>query len=287
MPPDPAIADPAAASESAAVLERFRELEEKVCQARPKDDLSLLRRAFEFASERHRLQKRKSGEPFMTHPVEVAHLLADMRMDTVSLATALLHDVVEDTTATLAEVEKKFGREVAHCVNGVTKLSKLDFYSPEARQAESFRKMLLAMVNDIRVMLVKLADRLHNMRTLQFLPAEKRERIARETLEIYAPIALRLGMGKIRGELEDLAFGYLDADAFQELSRQLESKRHANEGFLEEIKKEVVAKLREAEVPARVEGRIKRHYAIYQKLKRQHCTLDEVYDLLALRIITD
>jgi len=195
--------------------------------------------------------------------------------------------VVEDTSATVAEVEREFGKEVAHCVDGVTKLSKLDFYSAEARQAESFRKMLLAMVSDIRVILVKLADRLHNMRTLQHLPEEKREHIAQETLEIYAPIALRLGMGKIRGELEDLAFAYLDPPAFQELNAQMESKRHANEEFLGEITKEVVTKLREAEVPARVEGRIKRHYSIYQKLKRQHSTLDEVYDLLALRIITD
>ncbi len=285
--PDPAIADQPAASDPSGVLERFRELEEKVRQARPKDDLTPLRRAYDFAAERHRLQKRRSGEPFMVHPLEVAHFLADMRMDQVSLATGLLHDVVEDTSATVAEIEKEFGKEVAHCVDGVTKLSKLDFYSAEARQAESFRKMLLAMVTDIRVILVKLADRLHNMRTLQYLPEEKRERVARETLEIYAPIALRLGMGKVRGELEDLAFAYLDPPAFHELSQQMESKRHANEEFLEEITKEVVAKLAEADVPARVEGRIKRYYSIYQKLKRQHCTLDEVYDLLALRIITD
>ncbi|MBI3698511.1 MAG: bifunctional (p)ppGpp synthetase/guanosine-3',5'-bis(diphosphate) 3'-pyrophosphohydrolase [Acidobacteria bacterium] len=287
MPPEPAIADPSTSDNPSVVLERFRDLEGKVRQTRPKEDLGLLRRAFDFAAERHRLQKRKSGEPFMVHPLEVAHTLADMRMDVVSLATGLLHDVVEDTTATVAEVEKEFGKEVAHCVDGVTKLSKLDFYSPEARQAESFRKMLLAMVTDIRVIVVKLADRLHNIRTLEHLPPEKRERISRETLEIYAPIALRLGMGKIRGELEDLAFAYLDPPAFADLSLQLESKRHANEEFLEEIKKEVAAKLREAEVPAQVEGRIKRRYSIYQKLKRQHCTVDEVYDLLALRIITD
>src|SRR5262249_27175438 len=153
---------------------------------------------------------------------------------------------------------KNFGKEVAHCVDGVTKLSKLDFYSPEARQAESFRKMLLAMVSDIRVILVKLADRLHNMRTLGYMPEDNRQRIARETLEIYAPIALRLGMGKVRGELEDLAFEYLDPPAFQDLTRQLESKRHANEEVLEEIKKDVAAKLAEADVEARVEGRIKR-----------------------------
>jgi len=272
---------------SGAILARFEELERKFQQVRPKEDHGLLRRAFDFAAERHGSQKRRSGEPFLAHLLEVAHLLADMRLDLVSLATGLLHDVVEDTTATVGEVEKQFGKEIAHCVDGVTKLSKLDFYSPEARQAESFRKMLLAMVSDIRVMLVKLADRLHNMRTLQHLPEEKRERVARETLEIYAPIALRLGMGKIRGELEDLAFACLDAEAFQDLGQQLESKRHANQEFLQEIQREVTAKLAEAEVPARVEGRIKRHYSIHQKLKRQHCNLDEVYDLLALRIITD
>ncbi len=287
MPSDPVLAEQAETVDSAAVAARFQQLEEKARALRSPDELSLLRRAYQFAAARHGGQKRQSGEPFLLHPLEVTHILADMRMDGVSLATGLLHDVVEDTTATVQEVEKEFGREVAHCVDGVTKLSKLDFYSPEARQAESFRKMLLAMVSDIRVMLVKLADRLHNMRTLQFLPEEKRERIARETLEIYAPIALRLGMGKLRGELEDLAFAYLDPPAFLELSRQMESKRHANEEFLQEITAEVTAKLRETDVPVRVEGRIKRHYSIYQKLKRQHCTLDEVYDLLALRIITD
>jgi len=286
MSAEPAIPIPTAV-ESSAILDRFGELEEKVRAARPREDLALLRRAFQFAGDRHRLQKRRSGEPFLAHPLEVAHILADMRMDLVSMATGLLHDVVEDTPATTAEVEKEFGPEIAHCVDGVTKLNKLDFFSPEARQAESVRKMLLAMVSDARVILVKLADRLHNMRTLQYLPEEKREQVARETLEIYAPIALRLGMGKVRGELEDLAFAYLDAIAFQELSRQMEDKRLANEEFLQEIQREVTAKLREADVPAGVEGRIKRRYSIYQKLKRQHCTLDEVYDLLALRIVTD
>jgi len=285
MPLEPVIAEPGNAAD--AVEARFRELEEKIRLARPKDELTLLRRAYEFAAERHGGQKRKSGEPFLAHPLEVAHLLADQRMDLVSLATGLLHDVVEDTSATVSEVEKQFGKEIAHCVDGVTKLSKLDFYSPEARQAESFRKMLLAMVTDIRVMLVKLADRVHNMRTVEHLPEEKRERMARETLEIYAPIALRLGMGKVRGELEDLAFAWLDRPAYEELNAQMESKRHANEEFLGEIRDEVVGILREAQVPGQVEARIKRVYSIYQKLKRQHSTLDEVYDLLALRIITD
>ena len=299
MPPEPAIAGSPAAAEAAGAapgaaaappdptLPLFLELEQQVRQDRPKEDLTLLRRAYDFAALRHGGQKRRSGEPFLIHPLEVSRILADMRMDLVCIATGLLHDVVEDTAATVAEVEKGFGKEVAHCVDGVTKLSKLDFYAPEARQAESFRKMLLAMVTDIRVMLVKLADRLHNMRTLQHLPPDKRERIARETLEIYAPIALRLGMGKLRGELEDLAFAHLDPAGYEELRAQMESKRHANEEFLAEITREVGAKLRETEVPARIEARIKRSYSVHQKLKRQHCTLDEVYDLLALRVITD
>src|SRR6185295_11650806 len=163
---------------------------------------------FRFASEHHKQQLRDSGDPYMVHPLMVAHFLADMRMDLVSMGTGLLHDVVEDTSVTVDEVRKHFGDGVARCVDGVTKLGKLDFFSAEERQAESFRKMLLAMVEDIRVIIVKLADRLHNMRTLKFLSPERQQRIAKETLEIYAPIAHRLGMGKIRGELEDLAFRY-------------------------------------------------------------------------------
>src|SRR4030095_8264186 len=188
------------------VEQLFAELETKVREYRPKDDLSAVEKAYRFASAHHSRQKRDSGEPYMVHPLLVSHSLADMRMDLVSIETGLLHDVVEDTDVTVEEIRKNFGEEVARCVDGVTKLSKLDFYSAEERQAESFRKMLLAMVNDIRVIIVKLADRLHNMRTLKFLSPERQQRIAKETIEIYAPIAHRLGMGKIRGELEDLAF---------------------------------------------------------------------------------
>ena len=169
----------------------------------------------------------------MMHPLMVAHILADMRMDVVAMETGLLHDVVEDTSVTVEQVRKEFGEDVARCVDGVTKLSKLDFFSAEDRQAESFRKMLLAMVEDIRVIIVKLADRMHNMRTLGYLSPERRERIARETIEIYAPIAHRLGMGKIRGELEDLAFQHLEPDAYQEIVRSIESRRHSNEEFLD------------------------------------------------------
>jgi GTP pyrophosphokinase len=223
----------------------------------------------------------------MMHPLMVAHILADMRMDVVAMETGLLHDVVEDTSVTVDQVRKEFGEDVARCVDGVTKLSKLDFYSAEDRQAESFRKMLLAMVEDIRVILVKLADRMHNMRTLGYLSPERRERIARETIEIYAPIAHRLGMGKIRGELEDLAFQHLEPDAYQDILRSIESRRHSNEEFLIEIRQEVEGELRQEGIPARIDGRLKRPYSVFQKLRRQKITVDQVYDLMALRIITD
>ena len=256
-------------------------------EARPKDDLAPIEKAYQFASQYHSGQKRSSGEPYMSHPLAVARILAGMRMDVVSIETGLLHDIVEDTSVTTADIQKNFGDEVAKCVDGVTKLSKINFFSAEDRQAESYRKMLLAMVNDIRVIIVKLADRLHNMRTLGFLSPERRERIARETLEIYAPIAHRLGMGKMRGELEDLAFQYLDPEAYAEISTSIESQRAVNEEYLERMRKTLEAELRREGIPARVDARVKRAYSVYQKLKRQKISLDEVYDLLALRIITD
>jgi GTP pyrophosphokinase len=249
--------------------------------------LAPLEKAFRFALKYHQGQSRDSGEPYMMHPLMVTHILADMRMDVVAMETGLLHDVVEDTSVTVDQVRKEFGEEVARCVDGVTKLTKLDFYSAEDRQAESFRKMLLAMVEDIRVILVKLADRMHNMRTLGYLSPDRRERIARETIEIYAPIAHRLGMGKIRGELEDLALQHLEPDSYQEILRSIESRRHSNEEFLAEIRKEVEAELRIEAIPARIDGRLKRPYSVFQKLRRQKITVDQVYDLMALRIITD
>jgi GTP pyrophosphokinase len=254
---------------------------------RPKDDFTPVEKAYRLAAKYHAGQLRASGDPYLAHPLAVAEILADMRMDVVSVVTGLLHDIVEDTTVRVADVQKEFGDEVARCVDGVTKLSKIDFFSSEDRQAESYRKMLLAMVNDIRVIIVKLADRLHNMRTLGALSAERRERIARETLEIYAPIAHRLGMGKVRGELEDLAFRYLDPEAFAEISSTIESQRTANEAFLERMRRTVEAELRREGIPARVEGRVKRAFSVYQKLKRQKISIDQVYDLFALRIITD
>jgi guanosine-3',5'-bis(diphosphate) 3'-pyrophosphohydrolase len=265
----------------------YRELETRIRKLRPKEDVSPLQTAYRFAADRHKSQTRSSGEPYMIHPLMVTGILVDMNMDMVCLQTGLLHDVVEDTGAGIDEIRKAFGEEVARCVDGVTKLSKLNLYSAEARQAESFRKMLLAMVNDIRVIIVKMADRVHNMRTLGSLSPERQERIARETLEIYAPIAHRLGMGKIRGELEDLAFNYLEPEAAADLAKVIESRRRDNEEFLAGIRETIESKLREESVPARVEGRIKRAYSVYQKMKRQKIGIDQVYDLLALRIVTD
>jgi GTP pyrophosphokinase len=269
------------------VEQKFAALEQSVRTARPKESTERLADAFHFAREKHAPQVRKSGEPYILHPIAVAQILADMQMDSVCLETALLHDVVEDTGTTTEEVKKRFGAEVALCVDGVTKLGKVHLYSREERQAESVRKMLLAMVSDIRVILVKLSDRLHNMRTLGSLPREKQERIAQETLELYAPIAHRLGMGKVRAELEDLAFRAMDPEAYGEIINQIEVKRKASEEFLESIRKRVEQMLAREGIPARVEGRVKRPYSVWLKLKRQKIPIEQVYDLLALRIITD
>jgi len=265
----------------------YEDLAAHLRQIRPTEDLTPLESTYRFASEQHLNQRRASGEPFMVHPLLVTKQLAQMNMDMVCLQTGLLHDVVEDTSVTIDQIRKRFGEDVARCVDGVTKLSKLDMASREERQAESVRKMLLAMVTDIRVIVVKLADRLHNMRTLGALPKEKQMRIAQETIDIYAPIAHRLGMGKIRAELEDLAFKYLEPEASAEMTRELEGARESNEQFLQDIKREVEQKLVREGIPARVETRMKRPYSVFQKLRRQKIVLDQVYDLLAVRIITD
>ena len=269
------------------VEQLYSELEFKIRALRPSDDLVPLRDAFEFANNQHQGQFRDSGEPYMAHPLHVSLILADMQMDMVCLQTGLLHDVVEDCSIKLEEISRRFGSEVARCVDGLTKLNKLTLNSREERQAESMRKMLLAMTSDIRVIIVKLADRLHNMRTLGAISRERQERISQETLDIYAPIAHRLGMGKIRGELEDLAFMHLEPEAYGELVREMESRRQANEEALERIRHDVELKLARENIPARVEGRLKRAFSVYQKLKRQKISIDQVYDLMALRIITD
>ncbi|MBV9759274.1 MAG: bifunctional (p)ppGpp synthetase/guanosine-3',5'-bis(diphosphate) 3'-pyrophosphohydrolase [Acidobacteriaceae bacterium] len=269
------------------VEELYRTLEEKVRALRPKEDLTGLDRAYRAAAAYHRRQKRKSGEPYIAHPLAVAHILADMQMDMVCLQTGLLHDVLEDTSAKLEDLKEQFGEAVARCVDGVTKLSKISLANREDRQAESLRKMLLAMTGDIRVVIVKLADRLHNMRTIDSLARERQVAIAQETIDIYAPIAHRLGMGKVRGELEDLAFETLHPEESAELKREIESKRQEHEAWLRQVQTQIQQKLAREDIPARVEGRVKRGYSVYQKLKRQKITLDQVYDVLAVRIITD
>jgi GTP diphosphokinase / guanosine-3',5'-bis(diphosphate) 3'-diphosphatase len=266
---------------------QFEDIIRQVQTYRAGEDLSLLRRAYEFTAVQHKDQKRLSGEPFISHPLEVVYILAGMKMDPVCLVAGMLHDVIEDTHTTTELIRQDFGAEVARIVEGVTKISRIRFLSPEEQQAENFRKMVLAMVDDIRVVLVKLADRLHNMRTLEYLPLDRRERMARETLEIYAPIAHRLGMGKVRGELEDLAFRHLEPEAFEDLKRTIESRRKVSDEFLSEVRSQVESKMKEMNIPARVEGRVKRLYSIWQKLRRQQIPIEQVYDLLAIRIVTD
>src|SRR5690242_20499393 len=231
---------------------KFRELLRRMKENRPNDDLELVRKAYEFSQKHHQGQSRASGEPYLVHPLGVALVLAEMRMDPVGVAAGLLHDSVEDTSVTIVDIRKEFGEQVAHIVEGVTKISQIDFATREEQQAENLRKMMLAMVDDIRVVLIKLADRLHNMRTLEHLPEERRQKIARETLEIYAPIAHRLGMGKIRGELEDLGFRYLEPETYQQLQAVVEERRKKGEAFLSKVEAVVRDKLKEAGIAARV-----------------------------------
>src|SRR6202167_3564114 len=266
---------------------RFVELMDKLRRNRPGDDLELLRRAYDFAAEQHKTQTRLSGEPFLSHPVEVAHILAGMKLDVTSLCAALLHDVVEDTKIPLDQISSHFGPDVAQLVEGTTKISRLDLLAPEARQAENVRKMLLAMVNDVRVVVIKLADRLHNMRTLEYLDTERQQRIARETLDIYAPVANRLGMGLIRGELEDVSFRYLEPEAFFEVQKKLASKQKVFDKFLQEVQSSIRDKLVENGIPAEVQARVKRFYSLHLKIQKQQRTFDQVFDLLAVRVITD
>jgi len=266
---------------------RFRELMKKLRENRPNDDLELVKKAYDFSQKHHSGQTRASGEPYLVHPLEVANVLADMKMDTVAIAAGLLHDSVEDTSVTTVEIRQEFGEQVAHIVEGVTKISKIDFSSTEEAQAENLRKMMLAMVDDIRVILIKLADRLHNMRTLEHLEADRQQKIARETLDIYAPIAHRLGMGKIRGELEDLGFRYVDPIGYEQVQAAVESRRKKGEAFMTRVEGVLRDGLKEAGITARVESRIKRLFSIHKKLLRQRISVDQVYDLFAMRVITN
>ena len=255
-------------------------------ESRPQDDLSIVKKAYDYSLKNHDGQTRASGEPYLVHPLEVALVLAEMKMDPVAIAAGLLHDSVEDTLVTIEDIRKEFGEQVAHIVEGVTKISKIDFATREEQQAENLRKMMLAMVDDIRVVLIKLADRLHNMRTLEHLPADRQQKIAEETLEIYAPIAHRLGMGKIRGELEDLGFRFLDPLGYEQVEKAVNARRKQGEAFLAKMQGIISDKLKEAGIQAKVESRIKRVYSIHKKLQRQRISVDQVYDLCAMRVIT-
>jgi len=265
--------------------QNFARLMREVHVNRPGDDLDIIRRAWVFCLQQHEGQKRASGEPYVVHPLEVALVLAELKMDSTAIAAGLLHDAVEDTDVTTTEIENQFGEQVAHIVDGVTKLDRIKFANREDQQAENIRKMLLAMVTDVRVVIIKLADRLHNMRTLEHLKPEKRQKIAKETLDIYAPLAHRLGMGKLRGELEDLAFRYTDSFVYEQLESEVDAIRAEGEVFLAGLVKTLEAKLRDNKIQGRVEWRIKRLYSIQQKLAEQKIPVDQVYDLLALRVI--
>src|ERR1700687_396814 len=266
---------------------RFEDLLGKVRAYSPDADVELLRRAYVFSAFEHRGQVRHFGEPYLFHPLAVADVLADMKLDAVAVAAGLLHDVVEDTLTTIERIQDLFGPEVAHVVEGVTKIRALPSLATEERQAENFRKMLLAMVDDIRVILVKLADRLHNMRTLNHLPEERRAVMPQETRDIYAPIANRLGMSKVKNELEELSFRYLEPQTYESLRAKVDAKRRATEGLIEQLKTTIATKLRDATVPVlEINGRIKRLWSISQKLKKQKIELEQVYDFIALRIVT-
>src|SRR5437660_881651 len=271
---------------TALTLTKFRELMKRMQDNRPQDDLTLVKKAYDYSLKHHEGQSRASGQPYLVHPLEVALVVSEMKMDPVAVAAGLLHDSVEDTSVTIVDIRKEFGEQVAHIVEAVTTISKIDFATREEQQAENLRKMMLAMVDDIRVVLIKLADRLHNMRTLEHLPEERRHKIAEETLEIYAPIAHRLGMGKIRGELEDLGFRFLDPVGYEQVEKSVNARRKEGEAFLAKMQQIISDKLKEAGIQARVESRIKRLFSIHKKLQRQRITADQVYDLCAMRVIT-
>ncbi len=250
-------------------------------------DFALIARAYHFAKQCHEGQTRKSGRPFLHHCVEVARLLAQLRMDHTTVAAGLLHDVIEDTPATYADVAGQFGDKIAELINGVTKIDRLTYESREARQAETYRKMLFSMVKDIRVMLIKLVDRLHNMRTLEHLNPRSQERTARETLEVYAPLAHRFGLARIRWELEDSSLKFLEPAIYQELRDKVAMKRREREANIEEFQTPIEKRLRENEIEAEFTGRAKNFYSIYSKMKARNKPFEEIYDLLAIRIITD
>lgn len=266
---------------------RIEDVLERLGRDYSRDDVELVRRAHEFSSEAHRDQVRRSGSPYVDHPIAVAAILCDLHLDVVCIVVGLLHDVLEDTKVTGEQLRAEFGGEVTTLVEGVTKIGRMEFNSQLEQQAVNFRKLLLAMVEDVRVLLVKLADRLHNMRTLGYLRPSSRRRIASETIEIYAPLAHRLGMGRIQSELEDIAFRYLEPDAFERLRAQVAGRLRAARGFTARIKEQVEQTMKQHDIPCRVMHRVKGLSSLHQKMEARDLELDQVYDLVAFRIITD
>ena len=260
---------------------------EAVKRYQPNADTDLIRRAYELADAAHKGQKRVSGEDYIIHPLAVAKILTDLQIDDITISAAILHDVVEDTTHTLDEMRERFGDEVAMLIDGVTKLGRIQYKSKEEQQLESYRKMFLAMAKDIRVIMIKLADRLHNMRTLKYMREDKQKRIARETIEIYAPLANRLGISNVKWELEDLCLRYLDPKAYYDLVESVKQKRQERQAFIDEAHEQIVEKLEEAHITAEIQGRAKHFYSIYKKMKRDQKDISEIYDLSALRVLVD
>ena len=267
-------------------MTQLQTLLEEIPKYQPGADLALLARAYDFSAASHKGQHRASGEPYLSHPLEVAHLLVDFKMDVTTVTAGLLHDVLEDTKATKPELEREFGGEIADLVDGVTKLGKLAFSSREERQAENFRKMLVAMARDLRVLMIKLADRLHNMRTLDYLPPDKARKIAQETLDIYAPLAHRLGMAKVKAELEDLALRTLQAEAYVDLQKRVAKRRLEREADINQVIAILERKLSEVGIEAKIRGRPKHFYSIWKKMHDQGREFDEIYDLTAVRVVT-
>jgi GTP pyrophosphokinase len=288
-PPKPSVAERLRAGipRSHSPESSFRHLRDSLARHYPQADLTRLREAFEFAQQAHRDQTRVTGEPYVTHPLAAAQILADIGIDPVAIMAALLHDVPEDTDFTLNDIEERFGPEVAQLVDGVTKLSKFSTHSHEEQQAENIRKMFLAMAEDIRVVLIKLADRLHNMRTLYALPSEKQSRIARQTLEIYAPLAERLGIWSVKWELEDLAFKTLEPEAYRELARMLDTRRKSRESFIHRAIEVLRVELARAGIEAELSGRPKHLYSIRKKMQRKGSEIGEIYDAYAIRLLVE
>ncbi|MBD3413315.1 MAG: RelA/SpoT family protein [Candidatus Aminicenantes bacterium] len=266
---------------------RFDDILEKVSPLYGEKDLVPLQKAYVFAAHSHKGQVRLSGEPYLNHPLEVANILADMKLDPTTLVAALLHDVLEDTDMTALDIKKLFGEEIAHLVEGVTKIGLVEESHPETRRAETIRKIIIAMTDDLRVIFIKLADRIHNLKTLKYLSDKKQKQIAQETLEIYAPIANRLGMGRTKAELEDLSFRYVDQKNYFQILSLIKTKKKDSEKILKKIEKQMIELMKENHIPAEISSRIKRPYSIYRKMKRQNVSFDQVYDFMALRLITN